>query len=338
MLDVRNSEPSSNFSYIIHRTSYIYTYFCPMKITHPRIEYLQSNHIDRKIEPTPQEQKWQISLAQFTFQTLGRVFPKTMALVAFKIFATPRWRAKHTRTDAIIDSAKISNFPFREFNIKLYEWGNDADPIILLAHGWESRGTALRMFVKPLLTEGYKVVAFDAIGHGDSSGKRNNLSTNAKTIAAIIQYFGGIYGAIGHSFGCSSLVYTLQYADNSLSLEKLVLLAVPPKMTLIIDSLFTRLKVPEGVKTAFYQNTFEIYGRDITTVDTVTAHREVNVGQLLLIHDKADDITPLSTAEKVIDNWDNARLLVTEGYGHFRIAKNPDVVKKIVAFITQLSS
>jgi pimeloyl-ACP methyl ester carboxylesterase len=305
-----------------------------MNITHPKIEYLMSTHVDRKIEPTPPAHKWKIRLAQGAFQTLGLVFPKTMAKQAFKIFATPRWRAQHTRTDAVIDNAKVSDFPFREFNVKLYEWGTGGDPIILLAHGWESRGTALRMFVKPLITEGYKVVAYDAVGHGNSSGERNNLSTNAKTIAAIIHHFGGIYGAIGHSFGCSSLVYALQYVDNSLSLEKLILLAVPPRMTQIISGLFKVLKAPKRVQKAFYQNAINIYGHDISNVDTVSAYKEVKIGQLLLIHDKEDEITPIHTAEKIIETWDNARLLVTEGYGHFRIAKNPDVIKRIVGFIT----
>jgi pimeloyl-ACP methyl ester carboxylesterase len=297
------------------------------------LEYLQSTHVDRKTEPTPPVSPWKIRLIQGVFQTLGPLFPKTMAKQAFRIFATPRWRAKHARTDAIIDSAQVSDFQFREFNIKLYEWGKQGDPIILLAHGWESRGTALRMFVKPLVSEGYKVVAFDAVGHGDSSGERNNLSTNAKVIAAIINHFGGVYGAIGHSFGCSSLVFALQQIDNTLSIEKLVLLAVPPKMTVIIGGLFKMLKAPEKMQKAFYQNAIDIYGRDVSTVDTVTAHKDVKVGHLLLIHDKEDDITPLKTAEKVVENWENARLIVTEGYGHFRIAKNPDVIKRIVAFI-----
>jgi pimeloyl-ACP methyl ester carboxylesterase len=305
-----------------------------MNITQPKIEFLHSNHIDRKTEPTPPASPWKMRLIQGVFQTLGPVFPKTMAKHAFRIFATPRWRAKHTRTDAIIDSAKVTDFAFREFNIKLYEWGKQGDPIILLAHGWESRGTALRMFVKPLITEGYRIVAFDAIGHGDSGGKRNNLSTNSKTIAAIINHLGGIYGAIGHSFGCSSLIFTLQHIDNSLSIEKLVLLAVPPKMTMIIGGLFKMLKAPETMQKAFYQNAIDIYGRDVSTVDTALAYPDVKVGQLLLIHDKEDDITPINTAERVVENWENARLIVTEGYGHFRIAKNPDVIKRIMSFIS----
>ena len=305
-----------------------------MKITHPKIELLQSTHPDNKTEPTPRVQAWQIPLAQLGFQTLGRIFPKTTAQYAYKIFATPRWRAKHTRTDAVIDSAKVSDFPFREFTVKIYEWGQEGDPIILLAHGWESRGTALRMYVKPLLEAGYRIVAYDAISHGDSTGERNNLSTNGKTIAAIINHYKGIYGAIGHSFGCSSTVYALQYVDNCISIEKLVFLAVPHKTKKIMDSYLKVFKVPDSVKKTFYEMIETINGRKVDEIDTASAYPHVKVGELLLIHDRFDDITSLDAAENVVNQWDNARLLITEGYGHFRIAKNPDVIKRIVAFFS----
>ena len=304
-----------------------------MKTTHPKIEVLKSSHSDNKTEPTPSVKPWQMQLVRFTFQTLGRVAPKTMAQQAYKIFATPRWRAKHTRTDAIIDSAKVSDFPFNDFTVKLYDWGQVGDPIILLAHGWESRGTALRMYVKPLLEKRYRVVAYDAVGHGDSSGERNNLVTNAKTITAIVHHFQGIYGAIGHSFGCSSLVYALQYVDNTLAIEKLIFLAVPHKTKKIMEGFFKMIDAPNSMKRAFYDHIEGINGRKIEDIDAAKAFSEVKVGELLLVHDRYDDVTSLDAAENVVHQWDNARLLITEGYGHFRLAKNPDVIKRIVDFI-----
>lgn len=304
-----------------------------MKITHPKIELLQSNHPDNKTEPTPRIKSWQIRLARIGFQTLGRVFPKTMAQQAFKLFATPRWRAKHTRTDAVIDNAKVSDFPFREFTIKLYDWGQVGDPIILLAHGWESRGTALRMYVKPLLAAGFRVVAYDAIGHGDSTGERNNLSTNAKTMVAIIHHFKGIYGAIGHSFGCSSLVYALQYVDNNIDIKKVVFIAVPHKTKKIMDGYLDIFKAPDALKASFYATVERINGRKVEEIDAANAYPHVKIGELLLIHDRFDEVTSLDAAENVVNKWDNARLLITEGYGHFRLAKNPDVIKRIVDFI-----
>ncbi len=306
-----------------------------MKVAPEKIETLKSAHIDKKQDRLPQANKWQMWAAQLGFQTMGRIFPKWMAKQAYAIFSTPRWRAKHTRTDEIIERAKVIDFAFEGHIIKLYEWGNPQDEIILLAHGWESRGTALRMYVDPLVNSGYCVVAFDAVGHGDSGGKQNNVPTNARTIAEIMHYYNGIYGAIGHSFGCTGLVYALQYVDNSLSIEKLVFLAVPYKTKKIIDSFFEVIKAPDGVKKSFFSLIEKFNGRPIDEIDVSKSHPYVKVGQLLLVHDRYDDVTGIDAAENVVHQWDNAQLLVTEGYGHFRIAKNPDVLKRIVAFITE---
>lgn len=305
-----------------------------MKLAFEKIESLNSTHVDKNQDRLPKVHKWQTWVAQMGFQTVGRVFPQWMAKQAYNIFSTPRWRAKHARTDEIIDSATVYDFAFEGHFLKVYEWGNPQDKIILLAHGWESRGTALRMYVRPLVSLGYCVVAYDAVGHGDSGGLQNNVSTNARTITAIIHHYNGIYGAIGHSFGCSGLVYALQYVDNSLSIEKLVFLAVPYKTQKIIESFFTVIQAPDSVKKSFYSIVEKLTGRSIDDIDITKSSPHVQVGQLLLIHDRYDDVTGIDAAEEIVRQWDNAKLLVTEGYGHFRIAKNPDVLKRIVAFIT----
>lgn len=308
-------------------------YFCTMKIANHKIEFLPSTHQDNKQEPLPKTQPWQLQALRLSFQTFGKVFPKSMAQLAYNVFATPRWRAVHTRMDEIMYSARVVDFNFQDEIIKLYEWGDIRHPKILLAHGWESRGTALRMFVKPLLDVGYCVISYDAIGHGDSTGKLNNISINAKTITGIIHHYNGIYGAIGHSFGCSSLVYALQYIDTSIFIEKLVFIAVPHNTRAIIEGFFKMIDAPEKVKQLFYAKIKNQYGLSVDDVDVANAYSAVKVGKLLLLHDRYDDITSLDAAERVVNGWDNAKLLVTEGYGHFRIAKNPDVLKRIVAFI-----
>jgi pimeloyl-ACP methyl ester carboxylesterase len=307
-----------------------------MKVISPasKIEFLDSKHLDTGSESLPKIQPWQREIARFAFQTVGRVFPKFMAKQAFKIFSTPRWRAKHRQPDALILAAKIIDFPFEGHTIKLYEWANaDSDKIILLAHGWESRGTALRMYVKPLLKKGFKIVAFDALGHGDSGGKTNDLSTNARTISAIYKHYGSIFGAIGHSFGCSSLVYAQQFVDNDIRFERLVFLAVPPRTRQILEGFFAHIGIPQTVQTAFYDHIKTVTKQHVDKSDSALAYPSVKVGKLLLIHDQKDEVTAIAAAERVVAHWDNALLLVTNGYGHFRIAKNPDVIRRIVTFI-----
>ena len=298
------------------------------------IEYLTSTHADTGKERVPQIKAWQQTLVRAFFQAFGSLFPRPMGLLAYKIFGTPRWRAQHKRPDDLILAARLVDFPFQNDIIKCYEWGDaNASKTILFAHGWESRGTALRMYVPELMKRGFKIVAFDALGHGDSTGKRNNLLTNARTVAALSKHYGSFYGAIAHSFGCSSIVYAMQFLDKDMAIKRLVFLAVPPSLIKIIEGVFKIFTLPKRAQKVFIQHIEQMTGHSVALSDVATASAQVNVEKLLLIHDEKDEVTDIIAAKRVEAAWKNALLLITSGYGHFRIAKNPDVIQRIIAFI-----
>ncbi len=304
-----------------------------MKTNIGRIEKLQSAHVDNRQERTPKMSGWQKRGISLGFKIVGFIAPNFAASWAFRLFTTPRWKARHLRTDEIIEAAKVSDFSFDNQQVKLYDWGETTAPIVLLAHGWESRGTALRMYVKPLLSLNFRIVAFDGIAHGDSTGEQNNLAINAKTMAALIDYLGGVHAVIGHSFGCSSIVFAQQFVNPSLRIERLVFLAVPHSTKKIAEHYFDAFKIPQRVRRLFLQKMEKLAQIPIDQIDVAKAYPSVNAGKLLLIHDEKDDVTSIQAAYNVVNTWENAHLLVTEGYGHFRIAKNPDVIRRIVAFI-----
>ncbi|NJN34663.1 MAG: alpha/beta hydrolase [Saprospiraceae bacterium] len=304
-----------------------------MKTNIGRIEKLQSAHLDNRQERTPKMTAWQKWFIHFGITAVSFVAPNFAANWAYRLFTTPRWKARHLRTDEVIEAAKISDFSFDNQQVKCYDWGETTAPIVLLAHGWESRGTALRMYVKPLLGLNFRVVAFDAIAHGDSTGKTNNLAKNAQTMAALIQSLGGVHAVIGHSFGCSSIVFALQFVNPKLRIDRLVFLAVPHSTKHIAKHYFDAFKIPARVRRLFIQKVEQLAQMPIEQIDVAKAYPSVNVGKLLLIHDEKDDVTSIKAAYNVVNVWQNAHLLVTEGYGHFRIAKNPDVIKRLVEFI-----
>ena len=298
------------------------------------IEYLTSAHADTGKERVPQIKAWQQTLVRAFFQAFGSLFPRPTGLLAYRIFGTPRWRARHKRPDALILAARLVDFPFQNEIVKCYEWGDtDAPKTILFAHGWESRGTALRMYVPELMQRGFKIVAFDALAHGDSTGKTNNLLTNARTIAALSKHYGGFYGAIAHSFGCSSIVYAMQFLDKEMTIKRLVFLAVPPSSIKIVKDVFKIFTLPKPAQKVFIQHIEQITGHSIELSDVATTGEQVKVEKLLLIHDEKDEVTDIIAAKRVEAAWKNALLLITSGYGHFRIAKNPDVIRRIIGFI-----
>lgn len=297
----------------------------------PNIEWLASD-FPKKVEKVRPINKKKIRLVQFYFQTIGRLLPKKSAWRAYQIFSSPRRRAYHRQTDAILEAAKVAELRYKHNTLKLYEWG-EGERTILLAHGWESRGTALRMYVQPLLAQGFRVVAFDAPAHGDSDGTWNNLPHNAGAVVAVIRHFGGIEAAIAHSFGCSSIIFAQQFLDNTIPIKRLVFLAAPSPVRVIMNEYFDMIKIPDATRFHFEQLIKKFADVNIDDLDIAKAANRVKVEKLLLIHDKNDPITPFGVAQGIASTWRNAILLATEGYGHFRIAKNSDVIARIISFI-----
>lgn len=296
------------------------------------LEVIQSNYVD----PKPEKERGYppiLYLIRFGFSTLGRLFPQYAGRLAYKFFTTPVRRAKHSVSDEILESARIFEVLYGKQILKGYEWGS-GEKTILLVHGWESRGTGLRSFVPQLIESGYRVVAFDGPAHGNSSGKRTNLPHFAGAIRAIINQIGEVHGIVTHSFGGASTTYAMRYLDNSLRTKKLVFIAVPGRMELVINKAIKMMGVPPQAAKVF-KGILEskVQDQPLTAIDVAAAYPHVNVEDVLVIHDRKDPIVSYQAAENIFENWGNANMLVTEGFGHFRIMKHPQVIKRVVNFI-----
>lgn len=298
---------------------------------HKKIEYLKTDHIDK----TPDVQVGYpptIKLVQLGFQTLGRLFPKKAAKIAFELFSTPRIRAKHKTSDPILESARLFEFMYGKQILKGYEWGR-GERTILLVHGWESRGTALRTFVPALLNQGFRVVAFDGPAHGNSDGKTTNLVHFAGAIRAAIRQVGNVYGIIAHSFGGASSVYGLGHLEPTFELEKLVLIATPDSMEKILEDTIQTLKLPKRIQKYFFRMVEDRLKKEIREADVSQAADKLKVKETLLVHDLLDPLVPFATSENIYKHWQNVTLVITEGFGHYRLMKNPDVIERVGVFL-----
>ncbi len=293
-------------------------------------EYLLSDYPKPKIvrsSKTP----FRINVLRVGFQTLGKMFPKTGAELAFKLFTTPNTKANHKVSDPILEKARIFEFMYGKFLLKGYEWG-EGDKVVLLVHGWRSRGTALRSFVPGLVKQGYRVVAFDGPAHGDSPGKRTTLPQFSGAVKAIIRHIGGAEGIITHSFGGASTVFALKDKEDQILIDKLVLIASPSSLEYMADHFLGYIKAPDAIIAKFYKILENRIGISLTEAQVSKFNDDIQVNSTLLVHDKKDDAVPFSEAESVFKEWDNTRLLATDGYGHFQLMKNPDVVERVVGF------
>ncbi len=273
-----------------------------------------------------------LKMAQIGFSTVGRVFPSKAAKIAYKLFTTPRIRARHKKSDQILESARLFEFIYGKYILKGYEWGS-GDRTILLVHGWESRGTAMRSFVPNLVSAGFKVVAFDGPAHGNSAGKRTNLPHFSGAVKAIIHYLGGVYGIVTHSFGGASTVFSLANIDNSISIEKLVLIGVPSSMENLSNDFMSMIKAPASVARRFEKILESKVGMSLANAHMSNAFEKINVGETLVVHDRHDQVVPYSEATVVAETWKDTSLLVTENLGHFQLLKNPELIRRVTNFV-----
>lgn len=290
-----------------------------------------------QLETLPERKKefpFYLKLIPWAFASLGRLFPALAAKAAYRLFSTPRTRAVHKTSDELIESARLFEILYGKIILKCYEWGS-GDKTVLLVHGWESRGTAMRTFVPGLLEAGYRVVALDGPAHGNSGGHRTNLPDFAGAVRAVINQAGPVLGIITHSFGGATSTYALAHLDNSIQIEKLVLIAVPASTQKVVSDYMNLIHLPPRAR-AIFQNEMrkKVNGLPFAETDVVNALAKVNVGQVLVVHDKFDLSVPFESADSIFEKYDHASLLVTQGYGHYKLMKHSDVIERVVAFIT----
>lgn len=297
-----------------------------------RIEILPGFQVETLPQPQP-GYPFPIRLARFGFATLGRIFPKTAGELAYKLFTKPRIRAVHKTTDEVLESARLFEILYGKQILKAYEWGR-GEKTVILAHGWESRGTALRSFVPGLVAAGFRVVAFDGPAHGNSEGKRTNLIHFAGAIRAVVNHLGDVHGIICHSFGGASSVFFMTQLEPNFAMKKLVLIGVPSNMEKVFRNAFDLMNLPPKAEEAFRKIISEKLGIiPFQMADSEQTLGKAKVEDVLVVHDKFDDAVPFEAAERVFENFDNVNLLVTQGLGHFKLMKDPRVIQKVVDFV-----
>lgn len=298
-----------------------------------RIEYLESTPKEStKVETTAKP--FVLRMVQFGFQTLGRLFPKAAAKAAYRLFSTPRIRARHKTSDALLESARLFEVLYGKTILKGYEWGQ-GEKTVLLVHGWESRGTAMRSFVPELVKRGYRVLAFDGPAHGDSGGKRTNLIHFAGAVRAFINYAGKVEAIIAHSFGGASSVFALSTLDPTIKVSKLVLIGVPNRLKWVIQDALDTMKTPKAASKHFIKIIEDKIQAKVREMDIQRAYDKMQVQDALIIHDKRDYVVPFSNAEAIHAGWPNSTLLIAEGYGHYRLMKNPELIGRVGAFVAE---
>lgn len=251
------------------------------------------------------------------------------ALQVFEQFLTPRRRSPSAKEQKLIERAKIFSIPTKTIDLTAYEWGEGAT--ILLVHGWAGRGTQFGWsLVKPLVESGYRVLTFDAPAHGKTSGQQTNGFEIAEAIATVAAKESPIDSIIAHSLGVASTVLAL---NQGIPIRKIVCMAGLCWLSSSVTTFSQLARLSVQQENQLFSMMEDKFGRDVWEIFSVDKQvASLNI-PALLFHDRGDRESSLKESQAIADAWVGSQLVITEGLGHKRILRDPQVIERTVNFI-----
>ena len=136
---------------------------------------------------------------------------------------------------------------------------------------------------------------------------------------------------VGHSVGGMTALFN-EYKHPKSSVEKIVTIGSPSEFQDIMLHFQQLLQFNGGVLNALNSYILERFGFTIKQFSTSEFVKR-NTKKGLLIHDELDAIAPVQASEKVHANWNNSRLIKTQGLGHSM--HQDEVNERIIAFLDE---
>jgi pimeloyl-ACP methyl ester carboxylesterase len=260
----------------------------------------------------------------------GQFAPDATARRAARLLCTPFASGRLRARDADDGGALRSDIEIGARRVAVYRWGDaQAQPRVLLAHGWSSYALRFLPWVRALRAAGYAVVAFDQPGHGRSDAGRCTMACFARTLRGVAHHLGPFEAVVGHSMGGAATMLAL--ADGAQA--KRVVLVAPAADPDAATRRFARKVGLVGGIVPRIQRHLEVQ-TGVTVHDLAVHVRAPSLAvPALIIHDLADTEVPWEEGESYARHWPGARLLSTSGLGHSRIVNDAATIDAGLRFL-----
>ena len=270
------------------------------------------------------------------FWVLERLAPSVGSRWAVELWCTPPVLESSLRMPPGVPTGRPTEAFWEGHRVAGEEWGEG--PPIYLVHGWGGQRAHLAVFVKPLVKQGFRVVAFDLPSHNESdrgalAPGRTTAIECADAITAMIEAHGPAYAVIAHSLGANSTVLA---AARGAQVGRLVLLAPMGEFPIYLDLFAARHGFGPRIREGLHRRLETRIGMPLHETNMTWTGRRANYPPLLLIHDPDDPDSPHAASERVAAAWPGARLLTTRGLGrlaHYRLLRHRPAIDAGLEFI-----
>ncbi len=230
---------------------------------------------------------------------------------------------------AFLARAERFTMPVLGERIAGYRWGPPGAPVVLLTHGWWSHAGRFAPLANELLRREMAVVAFDAPGHGRSTGWRASMPEFAWTLRATAQRVERLHAMVGHSLGGAATIYAI---SRGLRVDRAVTIAAPADLAGWGEKFRELFGLPTPVYERMRVNLERRLALTWDDLHVPTAAARLTVPGLV-IHDSNDMDVAIAEASAIVARWPAATLHTTAGLGHRQVLRDPDVIARVAEFV-----
>lgn len=215
----------------------------------------------------------------------------------------------------------------RDGVLKTYTIGSG--PVWVLTHGWSGTASQFYPLMEHIAAKGFTALAYDHPAHGGSDGVYGHIPAFVNGLEAILDTLEDVAGLVGHSMGTASALEC-----KHAKLENKPLLLIAPVLD-YLDNLFgsvARSGYSMKLFEAVVGEVEEQFNYPIQSVDPYgkLALRQSNT---IIVHDEKDKFTKYSVSERAANEMERVTLVTTQGQGHGRVMKCPQVFESFDALI-----
>lgn len=214
--------------------------------------------------------------------------------------------------------------------LRAYAWGS-GERTILLVHGWESHIGRMVPLVEPLLAAGFRVVALDGPGHGQSTGLLTNMWHYGEAVRDVIAQLPSLHGIVAHSFGGAAT--TLMFARYPhVRVPKLALLAPMHHIDQHLDIFIRLTGFPQHHIPRLQHYVAQRIGRPLAACDVLRAAQTLHF-PALIVHDRDDTVIPFGTSDRLAQLWKGASFVETQMLGHRGVLQSAQVHSRVCEYL-----
>lgn len=270
-----------------------------------------------------------VRAARAGFRAIGPLAPSLASSYAERLFLTARRHARPAwEQQALATADERFTIPHDGKLLPAWRWGAGRQTV-LLVHGWEGRGSQMAAFVEPLVERGFSVVTFDVPGHGDAPPGLASVVDHARALASVGAALGPLHAVIAHSVGGAASLFARRLGFDA---ERFALVAPPTSPARFAAGFGAMMGLSPELLSAMVARLERRYGFSMAELLVVPDAARLTK-PLLVVHDLADRVVDFEDGASIAKAAPAGRLVTTDGLGHSRILRAPEVLAEIVPFV-----